>query len=235
MSASRTETRPRAVVTGATGGIGRACVADLARDHDVLALGRDPGRLAELAELPHVTARAADLADLAGLPAVVEDLARVDVLVHSAALAGRTTVAAASVDDWQAQLELNVVAPAELTRLLLPALRAARGTVVFLNSGSGFTARAGDAVYAASKFALRALADSLRQEVEADGIVVSSVHPGPVDTQMQRDIQASLGNEYVPERYIRPESVAAAVRAVVDAGEDAVLTTVSVRPRAETR
>ncbi|HST71192.1 MAG TPA: SDR family oxidoreductase [Kocuria rosea] len=235
MSAPRTEDRPVAVVTGATGGIGRACVADLARDHDVLALGRDAARLAGLAALPHVTARAADLTDFASLPGVVADLDRVDVLVHSAAVAGRTTVEGASVDEWRAQLELNVMAPAELTRLLLPALRAARGTVVFINSGSGFTARAGDAVYAASKFALRALADSLRQEVEADGVSVSSVHPGPVDTAMQRDIQAALGNEYVPERYIRPESVAAAVRAVVDAGEDAQLTTLSVRPGAEPR
>ena len=186
MSADPTETRPRAVVTGATGGIGRACVADLARDHDVLALGRDAGRLAELAEIPHVTVRAADLTDPAGIPAAVAGLDRVDVLVHSAAVAGRTSVEGASVEQWRAQLELNVVAPAELTRLLLPALRAARGTVVFLNSGSGLTARAGDAVYAASKFALRALADSLRQEVAADGIVVSSVHPGPVDTQIGR-------------------------------------------------
>lgn len=235
MSASRTETRPLAVVTGATGGIGRACVVDLARDHDVLALGRDAARLAELAELSHVTVRAADLTDVEALPGVLADLDRVDVLVHSAAVAGRTTVEAASAADWRAQLELNVVVPAELTRILLPALRAARGKVVFLNSGSGLTARGGDAVYAASKFALRALADSLRQEVADDGVVVSSVHPGPVDTQMQRDIQASRGHEYVPERYIRPESVAAAVRAVVDAGEDAQLTTVSVRPRAESR
>ena len=227
--------RPVAVVTGATRGIGRACVTDLARDHDVVALGRDTARLAELDALPHVTARAADLTDFAALPGAVEGLDRVDVLVHSAAVAGRTTVEGASVDDWRSQLELNVVAPAELTRLLLPALRAARGTVVFINSGSGLTARAGDAVYAASKFALRALADSLRQEVEPDGVAVGSVHPGPVDTQMQREIQAALGNEYVPGRYIRPESVAAAVRAVVDAGEDAQLTTVSVRPRAEPR
>ena len=229
------ETRPLAVVTGATGGIGRACVLDLARDHDVLALGRDPARLAELAELPRVTVRAADLTDYASLPAVVDDLDRVDVLVHSAAVAGRTSVEDASAEHWRAQLELNVVAPAELTRLLLPALRAARGTVVFLNSGSGLTARAGDAVYASSKFALRALADSLRQEVEADGITVSSVHPGPVDTPMQEAIQSGMGNEYAPERYLRPESVAAAVRAAVDAGEDAQITSISVRPRARQR
>lgn len=227
--------RPVAVVTGATGGIGRACVADLARDHEVLALGRDARQLAGLDALPHVRARAAELTDFAALPDAVAGLDRVDVLVHSAAIAGRTTVESASVQDWRAQLELNVVAPAELTRLLLPALRAARGTVVFINSGSGLTARAGDAVYAASKFALRALADSLRQELEADGVSVSSVHPGPVDTQMQREIQAGLGNAYVPERYIRPASVAAAVRAVVAAGDDAQLTTVSVRPRAELR
>lgn len=235
MSATRTETRPRAVVTGATRGIGRACVVDLARDHEVLALGRDAGLLAELARLPHVTARAADLTDPEALPAVLGDLYRVDVLVHSAGIARRRTAEDASVQDWREHLELNVVAPAELTRLLLPGLRAARGTVVFLNSGAGLTARAGDAVYAASKFALRALADALRQELEPDGVVVSSVHPGPVDTPMQRRIQESLGNEYVPGRYLRPESVAAAVRAVVDAGPDAQLTSVSVRPRAGLR
>lgn len=235
MSTSPTETRPRAVVTGATSGIGRACVADLARDHDVVALGRDAERLAELAAVPHVSVRAAELTDFAALPAVVEGLDRVDVLVHSAGTARRMSAQEASVEDWREHLDLNVVAPAELTRLLLPALRATRGTVVFLNSGSGFTARAGDAVYASSKFALRALADSLRQELEDDGVVVSSVHPGPVDTPMQRRIQAELGNAYAPERYIRPESVAAAVRAVVDAGEDAQLTTVSVRPRAGRR
>lgn len=226
--------RPLALVTGATGGIGRAVVENLAATHRVIAVGRDPERLAGLTDLgPAVETVAADLTDFDKLPALVESLQTLDVLVHAAALGHRLGVAEACPADWQAQLELNVMVPAELTRAALPALRAARGTVVLINSGAGFKASGGNAVYAASKFALRAFGDALRQEVEPDGIRVSSVHPGPTDTPMLRGIFESVGKPYRAEEYIQPATVAAAVRTVVDAGPDVQLTTVSVRPRTE--
>jgi NADP-dependent 3-hydroxy acid dehydrogenase YdfG len=130
---------------------------------------------------------------------------------------------------WR-QFEINVVAVAELTRLLLPALRAARGRVVLLNSGAGLTARAGWASYAASKFALRAFADALREEERAHGVRVTSVHPGRVDTAMQRAVVAHEGGEYRPEAYLRPESVAGAVLLAVTAPDDAALTELVLRP-----
>ena len=128
------------------------------------------------------------------------------------------------------QLEY-IVAVAELTRLVLPALREAKGHVVFINSGQGLAARAGWGPYAASKFAVRAYADALRAEEEPRGVRVTTVYPGRTDTDMQRDVVAHEGGQYTPEKYLRPESVAAAVRAAVTAGPDAHMTEVTIRPR----
>lgn len=225
---------PVCLVTGATGGIGRAVVEQLVTDHRVIAVGRDPQKLAQVAELSdRVHTVSADLLDFAVLPDLVAGLARLDVVVHAAAVAHRVAFAEATPQDWRLQLELNVMVPAELTRAALPLLRRSRGTVVLINSGAGFTASGGNSIYAASKFALRAMGDALRQEVEADGIRVASVHPGPTDTDMLRGIFESSGKQYRPEEYIQPASVARAVRTVVEAGPDVQITTVSVRPRVE--
>ena len=102
--------------------------------------------------------------------------------------------------------------------------------MVLVNSGSGIAARAGWASYAASKFALRAFADALRAEEAAHGVRVTSVHPGRVDTDMQRGVVAHEGGEYRPEAYLRPESVADAVRLALTAGPDAAVTEVVLRP-----
>lgn len=221
------------VLTGATGGMGQVIAADLATDFDVVALGRDGAKLAGLAQLDGVFALKWDLLEYSKVPELVGSLPRIDVLIHGAAVAQRYSVAEASVENWREHLELNVIAPAELTRAALPALRLARGQVVFINSGAGFNAGAGHSVYSASKFALRSLADSLRREEEAHGVRVASVHPGQTDTPMLREDHRVAGAAYEPQRYIRPESVAAAVRSVVTATEDAQITTVSVRPRSE--
>lgn len=225
--------RQLVVLTGATGGMGQVIAANLAADFDVLALGRDHAKLAELAGLDGVFPLVWDVLDYSQLPALVGSLPRIDVLIHAAAVAQRYSVAEASVENWREHLELNVIAPAELTRATLPALRVARGQVVFINSGAGFNAGAGHSVYSASKFALRSLADSLRLEEEAHGVRVASVHPGQTDTPMLREDHRVAGAAYEPQRYIRPESVAAAVRTVITATGDTQITTVSVRPRAE--
>ena len=91
--------------------------------------------------------------------------------------------------------ERDLVAPyrAELTRLLLPRLRAERGAVVFVNSGAGLRANPGWASYAASKFALRALADALREEEAPHGVRVCTVYPGRTATPMQQSVRAQEG------------------------------------------
>lgn len=226
---------PTAIVTGATGGMGSVIVRDLASTHRVLALGRSPRGLDALAALPGVTAVSADLGapDLLGavLGELFAGLPRIDALVHAAAIGAHRQVAEASVDEWEQHLRVNVIAPAELTRLALPGLRAAEGTVVFLGSGAGTRPVPGSAVYAASKHALRGLADTLRIDEEPHRVRVTTVAPGQTDTQMLRS--GITPEAYTPERYIRPESIAAAVRFVLEAGADTQLTDLAVRPRQE--
>ncbi|OFK66568.1 MULTISPECIES: SDR family oxidoreductase [Corynebacterium] len=215
-----------AVVTGATGGMGAEIIKDLARDHRVYALGRRAGELPEAENIVPVEIDLLSLLDGAALPTELASLERVDVLVHAAARADKRSVESARPEDWRAQMDLNVHVPAELTRQLLPALRAAEGLVVFINSGAGIHSYGDNVIYAATKHALYALADGLR--LGELGIRVSTVAPGPTDTPMLQGLQ-----DYNPEHVIAPVEVAKAIRATVDAGPTTQLTEIRVRPRIE--
>lgn len=230
---SHLSSRPVAVVTGATSGIGLAIAQDLAADHQVYALGRSADALAALQQIENVEAVELDLLDNDALQAFVSRLPDIAVLVHSAALSERFTVGQATPEQWQKQFAINLFAPAELTRLALPALRKHQGQVVFINSGSGTLALAGHAVYSASKFALNALAHALRTEESEHGVRVATVSPGPTDTPMNRKSRERAGDFAAidPLAYSTPASVAAAVRLVVNATEDTQIADVVVRPR----
>lgn len=223
-------TRPVALVTGASRGIGAAVARALAPTHDLLLGGRDAAALQRVAdELPGARPWPVELTDSAAVAAAVAGVDRLDVLVHSAGIAELGPLAEATADVWRRTMEVNVVAVAELTRLVLPLLRAARGHVVLLNSGAGLRANPDWGVYAASKFALRAYGDALR--AEEPGLRVTSVHPGRTDTDMQRGVRAQESGDYRPDQYLRAESVARAVAAAVLATDDAHITEVVVRPR----
>jgi NADP-dependent 3-hydroxy acid dehydrogenase YdfG len=222
--------RPVALVTGASRGIGAAVARVLAPTHDLLLGGRDEEALAELAgTLPGARPWPVELTDPDALAAATAGLTRLDVLVHSAGIAELGPLAEADADVWRRTLDVNVVAVAELTRLALPLLRAARGHVVLINSGAGLRANPGWGVYAASKFALRAFADALR--AEEDDLRVTSVHPGRVDTDMQRGVREQESGDYQPNLYLTPDSVARAVATAVHADDDAHVTEIVVRPR----
>lgn len=232
-------TQKNAVVTGATGGIGRKIVEDLSRDHTVYALGRNPEKLAELAGLGNVRAIETDLVSelLDEVPVGelrrVQELARVDVVIHAAAIAQRHEVEFSRPMDWRRHFEINVFAPAELSRQLMSALHRADGLVVFINSGAGVGAHPGNTIYAASKHALYGLSDGMRKEQAANGVRVCTVAPGPTDTPMLQGLNAAAGSQYFPEHYIDPVEVARAVRLAVDAGPSTQITDVAVRPRIE--
>lgn len=223
--------RPLALVTGASRGIGAATARALAADFDVLLGGRDAAALASLAaELPGARPWPVELTDAAALAAATEGIDRLDVLVHSAGVITISPLSDTPVDVWRRTLDVNVVAVAELTRLLLPALRAAHGRVVLVNSGQGNRASVAWGAYAASKFALRAYADVLRQEEARHGVRVTSIFPGRTGTDMQREVRAAEGGQYEPDRYLLATTVADAIRYVITAPSDAAVQDVTVRP-----
>lgn len=218
--------RPVALVTGASRGIGRAIALELGRTHHVLVGGRTAEAVAPVvAALPSAEPFVADLA--VSLPALPASL---DVLVHSAGVEAGGRVADTDRATWERVFAINLFAVADLTRAALPALRAASGVVVAINSGSGLTSAAGGGVYSASKFALRAFTDALREEERGAGVRVVSVHPGRTDSDMQREKVAREGLEY-DERYVLdPASVAVVVRTAVDLPPGGTLESLSIRP-----
>lgn len=220
------------LITGATRGIGRA-VVDVLADDDLILLARDATALDGLAaQLGSARAVAADL----GRPATLETTLaaaglpdRLDGIVHAAGININGRLADVGIEEWTQQLVVNVVAVAELNRVLLPALRAANGTVVMVNSGAGRAVkRAGGTGYAASKHALVALADGLR--LEEPDIRVTSVFPGRVATEMQEDLRAFEGGEYRPEDYVHPFTLAQVVAGALRLPADASMDDVSVMP-----
>ena len=220
------------LVTGGTRGIGREVVRLLAPSWRVLVGGRSAAAVAAVvAECPDAAGFVCDLADEGSVAGAVTGIGPLDAVVHSAGVAVRGTAEEVSREEFRRVLELNVVAVADLTRLLLPALRAARGQVVVMNSGSGFVAGPANGLYAASKFAVRAWADALREE-ERGVVRVSSIHPGRVDTDMQVELQAAEGREYDTAKLLTATSVARAVVFALEADADACVESLSVRPAA---
>ncbi len=227
-----------AVVTGASSGIGQALVNRLVDEGtSVTALGRDTRRLASLsarAGTGLVRTMTADFGkqdevERAGTT-LATDLPELDLLVHSAGAYSRGTLAEASDADLDLQLAVNLTAPERLTRLLLPALIRAEGQVAFINSSAVLRPQPIAGAYAASKAALRALADSLREEVNRHGVRVVSIYPGRTDTPLQAAIHAAEGRAYDPERLMAADDVAAAVLFAVHMPRTAEVTDIMLRP-----
>jgi NADP-dependent 3-hydroxy acid dehydrogenase YdfG len=219
-----------ALITGASRGIGAAIAAALAPTHTLLLAGRPSPALQAVAERLGATTLPLDLTDTDAIPAATAAIGELDVLVHNAGVFFPGPVADSTVDHWRATLEVNVVGAVAITLALLPALRRAGGQVVFINSGTGRKASATMASYSASKFALRAFADSLRETEPT--LRVTTVYPGRVDTDMQRALVSFEGGDYDPDRFLRPETVADVVAGVVATPADGHVHEVVIRPRA---
>jgi len=167
-----------ALVTGASSGIGEACAARLARSGwRVLAGVRRPGDAPEGTEEVVL-----DVTDAAHIQAAAEGVDELHALVNNAGIAIAMPLEFVPLDELRHQLEVNLVGQVALTQAFLPALRRARGRIVFVGSIAGKSALPFLGPYAASKHALEAVADSLRLELRPWGIGVSIVEPGSIKT-----------------------------------------------------
>ncbi len=222
----------KVLVTGAGSGIGQA-LADVlhARGDELVLLARNDERADALRQrYAGAEVRVADLAEFDQLAGRVAGVDRLDAVVHSAGVIELGPVADLPLEHLTHQLRVNLVAPTELTRALLPALRSTRGTVVFVNSSAGLVANAQWGAYAASKFGLKAIADSLREEEASHGVRVTTVYPGRTSTPMQAKVHEQEGKDYDPAAWASAESAAATILHVLDLPRDATIPDVRFRP-----
>lgn len=229
-----------AVVTGASSGIGRAIALGLAAAGANLCLvGRRLELLHRVADAAKGTSSRiesyqADLAVNSELDAFVAQLLRantpIDILVHGAGAIRWGCLADSTADELDCQYRINLRAPYLLTRGLLPSLKSSQGQVLFVNSSAALTAKANVGQYAATKHALKALADSLRDEVNPAGVRVLSLFLGRTATPMQAEVHAMEGRAYHPELLMQPEDVAAVVIHALCLPRGVEITEISMRP-----
>ncbi|HTJ72019.1 MAG TPA: SDR family oxidoreductase [Actinospica sp.] len=227
------------VITGAASGIGQAIAARLHERGDTLHLvARNTERATLLTEqFPGAHTIVADLErpeTIAGAVAGAELPERIDGLLHIAGALRLGAVAELTPEAWQASLAVNLTAPAELTRQLLPRLRHPEGHVLFVNSTSGLKTQKQWAAYSAGKYALRALADALRDEENGTGMRVTTLYPGRTATPMQALVHTHENRAYDPSLWIDPATVATTVLAALDLPADAEISDITLRvaPRA---
>jgi NAD(P)-dependent dehydrogenase (short-subunit alcohol dehydrogenase family) len=205
-----------ALITGASRGLGHALATALTdRGWRLVVDGRDPARLAEaVTSLDRVTAVPGDIADPAHRAALAEAVGpRLDLLVNNASELGPSPLPALAdlrADDLRHVLDVNVVAPLALVQAVLPALRAAGGTVVDISSDAAVEAYAGWGGYGASKAALDQLTAVLA--VENPGLRIYAVDPGDMATDMH---QAAFPGEDISDRPA-PETVVPSLLALID-------------------
>jgi NAD(P)-dependent dehydrogenase (short-subunit alcohol dehydrogenase family) len=223
-----------ALVVGASGDIGRAIAFDLlGAGAEVFMLGRNLQRLVQPPPPANFREKCrfivADLTDGPAVESVGAEISlkrRLDVLVLSSGTYERSSEPAV----FASQIAANVLGPYALLYRLLPLLLQAEGQVVFINSSQALKATTGLGQYAATKHAMKAVADSLRDEVNAHGVRVMSLFLGRTASERQRAIFAVEGRPYPPERLIQPADVAEVVLSLLLLPRTAEATDIVLRP-----
>jgi|HubBroStandDraft_4_1064222.scaffolds.fasta_scaffold35014_1 NADP-dependent 3-hydroxy acid dehydrogenase YdfG len=227
-----------ALVAGASGDIGRAIAFDLlGAGAEVFMLGRSMARLVQPPPAENFREKCrfvvADLTDndaIGRVNAEISSRSRLDVLVLSSGTYERSREPAV----FGRQIAANVIGPYALLQQLLPLLIEAKGQVVFINSTQALKAAAGLGQYAATKHAMKAVADSLRDEVNANGVRVMSLFLGRTASERQRAIFAAEGRPYPPERLIQPADVAELVLSLLRLPRTSEVTDILLRPMQKT-
>jgi NAD(P)-dependent dehydrogenase (short-subunit alcohol dehydrogenase family) len=210
----------RALVTGATSGIGRAVALQLARDGaEVLVHGRNADRGAEtVKEITDAGGKAsfvaADLGDAADVQRLAGDIGDVDILINNAGIALFSPTAEFAVDAFDKMFASNVRAPFFLVAALAPGMATrGRGSVISVSSMAGGVGLVGGAAYGATKASLEAMTRAWAAEYSASGVRVNAIAPGPVYTPSPSgpEFITALGETTPMHRASQPEEIAEVV------------------------
>ena len=239
------------LVTGGNGGIGLGMAKGLAEAGAAVAIGarrrdRLDGLAARLSDAgAEVVTLDLDVTDEASCRDAVArtraELGGLDVLVNNAGVMLLGTIVGADPEDWRRMVDTNVMGLMYMTHAAIDGmLEQGSGDVVNISSTAGRTARAGVGVYNASKWAVNAFSESLRQEVTARGVRVSLVEPGAVETELrshitQPDAKAAALAHAEGMRSLQPEDVARAIVYVVTQPPHVAVNEVLVRPTDQER
>ena len=210
------KTKPIALITGATGGIGEATAYRLqGRDYEVFATGRNPEALDALRSRG-LRARTLDVTDEDAVARLVEeidtDYGGVDVLVNNAGFGFASPLEQAALSDLRSIFETNVVAMLHLSQAVLPAMRArGAGTIVNIGSTGGRFTTPGAGAYHISKYSVEALSHALRAEVKQFGVRVVLIEPTGVRTRSSSKPSSAQGGR-IPMKIPTASSSAATPR-----------------------
>ena len=229
-----------ALITGATSGIGEATALILAQMQVNLCLvGRNEQKLnmikKDLSKSPvKIEVLKADLSDEDQLKKITDfytgHFSTLDILIHSAGVILTGPTEHAAVKDLKLHMNVNYLAPYFITQSLLPLLRKSRGQIVFVNSSAIQRPIGNLGQYSSSKYALKGLADSLREEINKDGIRVLSIYPGKTATAMQEKLYRENNKPYQAEKLLQPEDVAITILNAIRLPRTAEITEIYIRP-----
>ena len=220
----------RALVTGASSGIGQAIALALAAEgaqiHAVARNWPEPPADWQLHNADFTIE-----ADVKRLAAEVSaSKAPLDLMIHCAGVLEIGAVAEFSLAQLDKMYQVNVRAPFLLTQLLLPDLTKSSGQIVFMNSSAAIAPNAALAGYSSTKSALKLVADCLRLEVNASGVRVMSVYPGKTASAMQQRAHELAGKTYDAANLMQPEDVAQMVISALALPKTAEMTDLHIRP-----
>lgn len=206
-------------------------------------VGRDRDRIARTVDAVHslpgganatVFSMVVDLTEAGRVRQLADEVHRrlgaLDILVHAGGIYRRDLLETASLPGLDELYRTNVRVPYEITQAMLADLVRRRGIVVFVNSTQGLSAGAGLSGFAATQHAMKAMSDSLRAEVNSQGVRVTTIYLGRTATTRQEHIFAAEGRTYTPELLVQPNNVADVVVCAVALPEGTQMSSVTLLP-----
>jgi NAD(P)-dependent dehydrogenase (short-subunit alcohol dehydrogenase family) len=177
-----------ALVTGGSGGIGKACASKLCElGYEVVLSARRAGPLQAAADELGARYIAADASDPVGFAQAIGPIETIDLVVHAAGTLGGTYARKQTFEQWQSIISANLDSCFVVTAAVLPRMRAG-SRLVYISSSAAHEPMMARTAYSASKAGMNAFARALALEVDRDGIAVHIVTPGPVETEMLQDV-----------------------------------------------